>query len=287
MRLSHVSAEDPERVHPDSMVANQDRRCRVRMSILSRELILLVVLVGVAGSMTGVLRDGRSVQRFDRSSLRGHDSLVTTVVYSADGRTLVSCGWDKQVRLWEVGEGQLGWGTEIRTLPHDWHVYSIAMTPDCRYIATCGVGGFTIWCSKPDSGWEKVKENTGLSYRSLAISPDGRTLALVCSDGTIRLWDLAAMTANRVLRGVTGELKAVGFSSDGALLAASTFGGDLCLWDVTSQDQQPIKTGIPDSVQSFAFLPGSRNLAIAQSSQDCARALPLGPQERLAAIADL
>ena len=60
MRLSHQSVEDPRSVDRDAMDAHQGRRCRVRMSILSRELVVLVVLLGVAGSVTGILQDGRS-----------------------------------------------------------------------------------------------------------------------------------------------------------------------------------------------------------------------------------
>ncbi len=265
MRLRHPSVEDPDSVYPDSIVAQHSRRCPVRMSILNRELIVLVALLGVGGSVTGILQDGRSGRRSDTSSLRGHDDFVVTVCYGADGRTIVTGGWDKQVRIWDVDEGQSVWGTEIQTLPQDWHAFSVAMTPDGKYLAVCGVGGFTIWTCKDGSGWKKVKEHAGLSYRALAISPDGGRLALACSDLSIRLWDLAAMAELRKLQGVTGEMRAVDFSSDGALLAASTFGGDLRIWDLTTENPQPIKSGFPDAVQSFAFLPGSRSLAIAHS----------------------
>jgi len=268
MRLSDPRGEDPDSLYPDRMVAQQGRRCPVRMSILNRELIVLVALLGVGGSVTGIVQDGRTLRRSVHGSLRGHDTFVGTVCYGADGRTLVSCGWDKQVRIWDVDEGQPNWGTEIQALPHDWHVFSVAMTPDGKYLAAGGVGGFTIWTRKDGSGWKRGKEQRGHSYRSLAISPDGGILALGCSDWTIRLWDLAAMEELRELRGVAGDLRSVDFSSDGALLAASTFGGDLHIWDLTTENQQPIKSGIPATVQSFAFLPGSRSLAIAHSGAE-------------------
>ena len=98
------------------------------------------------------------------------------VVYAADGRTLVTCGWDKQVRLWEVGEGEPGWGREIQTLPHDWHVFSVAMTPGRQVPGGQWRGRFhVLGAASRESGWVRVKEHAGASYRSLAISPDGRT----------------------------------------------------------------------------------------------------------------
>jgi len=244
------------------------------MSILSREPVLVVVLLAIAGSMTGFLQDGQSTRRPERNSLRGHDNLVGSVIYAPDGRTLVTCGWDKQVRVWDVAEGQSSWGTEIQTLYHDWHVYSVVVTPDGKYLAASGVGGFAIWAHTPRNLWEKVREETGLAYRSLALSPDGHSLALVCSDRSIRLWDLASMEETRRLLGISDELRAVEFSPDGALIAASTFGGEFRVWDLRSADPQPIRGAVPEAVQSFVFLPGSRTLAIAQAGQG-ARALLL------------
>ena len=125
----------------------------------------------------------------------------------------------------------------------------------------------------------RSREETGLAYRSLALSPDGHTLALVCSDRSIRLWDLASMEETRRLLGISDELRAVEFSPDGALIAASTFGGEFRVWDLRSADPQPIQGAVPEAVQSFVFLPGSRTLAIAQSGQGQGR-LPLGSGNR-------
>jgi WD40 repeat protein len=220
------------------------------------------------GSVAGILQDSQSAPRSEMTKLRGHDVLVGTVLYSADGRTLVSGGWDKQVRLWEIGEGTPAWGREIQALSHDWHVFSVAMTPDGKYLAVGGVGGFAIWERKPGSGWDRIKESTcGLS-RSIAISPDGHTLAITNADQMVRLWDLQSMKELHALRGVSDELRGVEFSFDGALLAASTFGGEIYIWDMISKNQHPIKEEMPDAVQSFTFLPASRTMAIAQWGKD-------------------
>ena len=267
MRLFESSVEDPRGVDLSSKYASHGRRSRVRMSILSREMIVMIVLLGVVGSVTGLLQDGTPVQRCDQKTLRGHDIMIETLVYAPDGQTLISCGWDKQVRLWDVVEGQPGWGREIQTLHHDWHIFSAVTTPDGKYLAASGVGGLTIWARTPRSGWERIKEQTGLSCRSLAFSPDGNILAISSTDQTIRLWDMAAMKEMRQLGGFSDEVRAVEFSRDGALLAASTFRGELSVWNLRSDDQQPIKGGILDAVQSFAFVPGARTLAIAQSGK--------------------
>ena len=268
MRLNRPSAGDNDSADSDLSGTHQARSSPVRISILCPELIVLLTLLGIGGTVMGIFRIGRSIQCADFRSLRSNDQIVMAVCYGADGRTLVSCGSDKQVRIWDVDEGKPDWGTEIQTLAHDWPLYSVAMTRDGKYLAAGGGGGLTIWSQKNSTVWKKVKEQKGRLYRMLAFSPDGRTLALVCSDLTIRLWDMAAMAELRELRGVADDLRAVDFSSDGGLLAASTFAGELRLWDLTTKHQEPIKGRIPSTVRSFVFLPGSRSLAITHSGDE-------------------
>jgi WD40 repeat protein len=38
--------------------------------------------------------------------LKGHTSIVRTVVFSPDGKILASCGDDKTIRLWNVAMGE-------------------------------------------------------------------------------------------------------------------------------------------------------------------------------------
>jgi WD40 repeat protein len=64
----------------------------------------------------------------------------------------------------------------------------------------------------------------------VAFSPDGRLLASCGSDNTVRLWDPATGTQQRILTGHTGSVHGVAFSPDGRLLASC---GDktVRLWD--------------------------------------------------------
>jgi WD40 repeat protein len=59
----------------------------------------------------------------------------------------------------------------------------------------------------------------GLSRRSsvlsIAISPDGRSLASGSGDKTIRLWDLASGKELRRLKGHTDGVRSVAFAPDG------------------------------------------------------------------------
>jgi WD40 repeat protein len=186
------------------------------------------------------------------------------VIYAPDGQTLVSCGWDKRVRHWNVQEKHPAWGQELESLPLGWHVFGVAMTPDGKHLAACGVGGFKVWSWTERVGWEVMAEETGAGRRCIAAAPDCRTLAIGGNDHTIRLWDIVSRKESRLLGTMADELRAIEFSPNGAYLAACTFHGDFQLWDLkTGREPRTIDIET-DLVQAFTFAPDNRSLVLAR-----------------------
>ncbi|MBN3868918.1 MAG: hypothetical protein HWQ23_00830 [Nostoc sp. JL33] len=74
-------------------------------------------------------------------TLTGHSNGVNSIVFSRDGKTLVSGGQDKTIKLWEVETGR-----EICTLSHFNSVESVAFIFNGGWLAAADdSGNIKIW----------------------------------------------------------------------------------------------------------------------------------------------
>jgi len=98
------------------------------------------------------------------------------------------------------------------------------------------------------------------SPKSVAISPDGKTLASGSWDHSIRLWDGLTGKERQTLKGHTSSVYSVAFSPDGKTLASGSEDYSIRLWDaVTGKERQALK-GHTSSVYSVAFSPDGKTL---------------------------
>ncbi|MFL5242208.1 MAG: WD40 repeat domain-containing protein, partial [Gemmataceae bacterium] len=106
-------------------------------------LILVFGVVGTncaqAGDITPQTKNEKTLKANQPASspledfrFRHDDKMVIGVVFTPDGKSVVSCGWDNLVRLWDLKTGQ-----EIRCCRgHTEAVISVAMHPNGKMLAT-------------------------------------------------------------------------------------------------------------------------------------------------------
>ncbi|MET8539994.1 hypothetical protein ABZW03_04960 [Kitasatospora sp. NPDC004799] len=97
--------------------------------------------------------------------------------------------------------------------------------------------------------------------KTLAASADGRLLASASSDGTVRLWDLAAPRGAGSVAVLRSGRASVALSADGRLLVTLDPDGSARLWDVTDPARPAPVAALPDAVGSLALSPDGRTLA--------------------------
>jgi hypothetical protein len=75
-----------------------------------------------------------------------HDSSVTGLAWSPDGKRLACVGWDRTLTVWDPASGQ-----ETLSLPaHENHLSSVAWAPDGKRLVTAGQDHILrIWDARP------------------------------------------------------------------------------------------------------------------------------------------
>ncbi len=102
---------------------------------------------------------------------------------------------------------------------------------------------------------------------SVAVSPDGKTLATAGFDNVVKLWDLASdgtLKEKKALAGHTGPVYAVAFHpTDAKLVATASQDKTARIWDITDGKTKFELKGHSDIVDAIAFSPDGKALATA------------------------
>jgi RNA polymerase sigma factor (sigma-70 family) len=151
----------------------------------------------------------------ERQTLSGHEGAVRWIAWSSDGKRLVSTGADGFVRIWNADKG-----SEERSFKaHAGGASGVVFTPDGEKVVSAGADKtMRIWEASTGKELQKVERRKPI--RALAVSPDGRLLA-VGGDDEVLLWSLADEKEVRQLKGPHNEICTIAFSPDGKQVSAS------------------------------------------------------------------
>ncbi|HEU5378317.1 MAG TPA: helix-turn-helix domain-containing protein [Ktedonobacteraceae bacterium] len=191
--------------------------------------------------------------------IRSYCSLLKDVVFSPDGKLVVSGSEENELRVWDVASGR-----NLKTLQaHTNRVRSVAFSADGRMVASGSEDEtIRIWDTQSWVCRQTLQGHTHL-VRSVAFSPDARILASGSHDQTIRLWDVETGRCLNVLQGSGDRVWSVAFSPDGSLLASSHDDQKVYLWDTATGTRLSSLEGHTSRILSIAFSPGGKTLVSA------------------------
>jgi cytochrome c len=197
-------------------------------------MVLALVLVALPIGTTDVF-----------AQLRGHGGPVRALAISADGQSAISGSFDSTAIRWSLTRN----AAEQVLRFHADAVNAVALLGKER-AATAGADGriaiFTFGKTEPDA----VLEGHTAPIVSLAVSPDGATLASASWDRTVRLWPLAG-GAPRVLDEHTQNVNGVAFTADGKALVSVSYDLSVRIWQLAGA-QAPTVVPMPTPLNAVA-----------------------------------
>jgi WD40 repeat protein len=189
---------------------------------------------------------------------------VSSVLFTPDGRTLVTADWSprhRSVTAWNVADG-----TERRSFPGVTTAACLALSADGKTLAAVEpIGAIQLWDFETGEPIRRLCEEDGKHIRCIAFSPDGAALAVGDAGSAIRLWDWAAGKERAALDADKGGVDSLSFSPDGRTLAASGDDGAVTLWVVREGKAARRLKEATNGAGCAAFSPDGAALATARS----------------------
>ncbi len=250
--LATVTRKDPCLVRLRDVPGGADRRdVRFEDAVISLAYSPKEDLLAVSrqnGNVSLLRADGGRVVEERSGSLRPYGGVLA---FSPDGRRL-AIGANDEVRLWDVRDGAFGswlrWQTSV--------IRALAFSPDGQILAV-GTQEGLLYRVNPDCPPAHEALRADLRPNGpLAVSHDGRTIALSDEDDTVKLVDADSGEVRLTLAGHGGRVADIAFSPDDRTLAtAGVFDAEVRLWDTaTGRERKRLRAGLL-GIRSLAFSP--------------------------------
>lgn len=171
----------------------------------------------------------------------GHMALINGLVFTPDGKQIVTASDDKVIRVWDWQAG-----TTIRTIRgqvgpgEEGKIFALALSPDGRWLAAAGwtaahgsrtpcCGDIRLYDFASGELRALLRGHTDAAF-ALAFSTDSKRLISSSADKTAIIWDVERREILHRLKGHTQDLYAVAFSPDGKRAVTASDDAIVRLW---------------------------------------------------------
>jgi len=198
----------------------------------------------------------------------GMDGPALSVALSPNNQWIAAGGKNKQLLLWNAGNGQL-----LFRNPTPAEVVELTFSDDSEKLIAAGsdnvIRNYDPTPVNPQPAEPPQREAAQLmsghtaAIAALAFAPENRTALSASKDGTVKTWSVAAAGYSANMTGHGSQVLALDFSPDGRYLASGSADKTVRLWDVKEKKQIRTLSSQDEPVYSVAFSPDGKLLATA------------------------
>jgi WD40 repeat protein len=194
-------------------------------------------------------------------TLEGHSDIVSSVVFSPDGKQLVSIS-RTTVRLWDVATGAAlhTFDSPLDQLYH--HIEDVTFSLDGGMVLLAVDGSTGGWVQSWDAALGtliRTHEIHTKEAKFMVISPDKKTVALGFGNGTVVIWDLITDKVLQTFETYVVSRQSIAISLDGKAVMEDKYSNMAEVLDVTTgevlhvfKDYMGVVTFSPDG-KTVAF----------------------------------
>jgi WD40 repeat protein len=156
-----------------------------------------------------------------------YNVFAAALAFRPDGRVLATLSRSR-VELWSVPHGDRLRTAPFKTVQNECR---LAFSPDGRRLAA-GSGPRLVVLDADTLGEVVELRLARKHFQQAAFTPDGRYLAGVSNEETVKFWDTSTWELRAEYAWQAGGLRCLAFSPDGTLAAAGGTGKKVVVWDV-------------------------------------------------------
>lgn len=164
-------------------------------------------------------------------TLVGHNHFVSDCSLSQDGGHLISCSWDRTLRLWDIRNGICR-----RTfVGHTNDVMGVAFSYDNRQIVSCARDRtIRLWNTLAVQKFMFEEDGHSGCVSAVTTLPVDKHIGIISSgwDGVVKSWKLSPPSCTKTFYGHSSPVNTISVSPDYSLLASGAKNGSIRVWEL-------------------------------------------------------
>ncbi|KAI1819629.1 periodic tryptophan protein 2 [Xylaria intraflava] len=191
---------------------------------------------------------------------QGHFDSMNSLVYSPDGKRIITTADDGKIKVWDVDSGFC----IVTFTEHTSGVTACDFAKRGNVLFTSSLdGSVRAWDLIRFRNFRTFTAPTRLSFSCMAVDPSGEVVAAGSLDSfDIHIWSVQTGQLLDQLSGHEGPVSSLAFAPNGGLLASGSWDRTARLWTIFGRTQTSEPLQLQADVLDVAIRPDSEQLAV-------------------------